>query len=194
MFRKLLTAEWAPFGVLSEDQLSKLEYHYELLMRWNSVLNLTRIQQLEEVVRLHYCESLFLGSMLPAGVRAIVDVGSGAGFPGVPVAVLRPECAVALVESHQRKAVFLTEACQVLPNASVMAVRAESAGGSYDWVVSRAVASPTVLALNQASSIAILTSEAELLALPNPTSVIPLPWGKQRIIAMFHVEQLGAKI
>src|ERR1700679_3249327 len=109
MFRELLESEWARFGSLSEDQVAKLERHYQLLTRWNTVLNLTRIQKLEEVARFTYCESLFVGPLLPAGKLTIADVGSGAGFPGIPVGVLRPEFAVVLIESHQRKAVFLSE-------------------------------------------------------------------------------------
>src|SRR6185369_11634689 len=61
------------------------------MLRWNKMINLTRIERMEEVVDRHYAESLFLGSNLPAGPITIGDVGSGAGFPGLPIAVLRPE-------------------------------------------------------------------------------------------------------
>jgi 16S rRNA (guanine(527)-N(7))-methyltransferase RsmG len=194
MFRDMLASEWAPFGYLSEDQLTKLERHYELLIRWNKTLNLTRIERLEEVIRLHYCESMFLGSLLPKGAQTIVDVGSGAGFPGIPIAVSRPECSVTLIESHQRKAVFLTEAGSAIPNICVIQGRAESILGQYDWLVSRAVAANSVLSLPLSRSTAILTSEAELQTLPVPARLIPVPWGNQRIVALFHVEHQSAKI
>src|SRR5271170_2583618 len=101
-------------------------------------MNLTRIEGLREAIQLHYCESLFLGQALPAGSQRIVDVGTGAGFPGFPVAVLRPDCRVDLVDSHQRKGFFLREAVGNLGNARVIAERAESLSvGSYDWMVSR---------------------------------------------------------
>ena len=128
-------------------QLGQLESHYELLLRWNRKLNLTRIEELEDVVRLHYCESLFLSQCLPPGPLRIVDVGSGGGFPGIPVAVSRPECEVTLVESHQRKAVFLREATRGLTNVTVAAKRAEDLVGSFDWVVSRAVAPAEIFRL-----------------------------------------------
>src|ERR1700730_14203736 len=114
MFRKLLASEFAPYTGLSDEQLDRLERHYRLLTLWNKRINLTRINSLEDVVRFHYCESLFLAKELPVGALSIVDVGSGAGFPGIPVAILRPECRVHLLESHQRKAVFLREASREL--------------------------------------------------------------------------------
>ena|ERR1700723_2761571 len=194
MFRDLLVSEWTPFGHLSEDQIRKLERHYELLIRWNKVLNLTRIQRLEDVVRLHYCESLFLGSLLPGRPQTVVDIGSGAGFPGLPIAILRPDCSVTLIESHQRKAVFLGEACADVPSAMVVCGRAEGIQGQYDWLVSRAVSLEHLFSLTLARSIAILTSQADLRHLPGSAQVIPVPWGNQRVAALFHVEHQSAKI
>jgi 16S rRNA (guanine(527)-N(7))-methyltransferase RsmG len=194
MFRDLLVSEWAPFGHLSEDQLTQLERHYELLTRWNKVLNLTRIERLEDVVRLHYCESMFLGLALPRGPQRIVDVGSGAGFPGIPIAIQRPECAITLVEAHQRKAVFLAEVSEGISGVNVLQERAESIDGPYDWLVSRAVAPDALLSLGLSQSMAILTSEADLRQLPGSVRVIPVPWGKQRVVAVFHVEHQSAKI
>src|SRR6185436_3716445 len=103
VFTELLRLEFSPYGVLSPLQLSQLKLHYELLSRWNRRINLTRITELKESVELNYCESLFLASALPPGRLRIMDVGSGAGFPGIPVAIFRPDCQIDLVESHQRK-------------------------------------------------------------------------------------------
>ena len=103
-------------------------------------MNLTTvIRTLEEAIERHYCESLFLAAQL-AGRRScgVADVGSGAGFPGFPVAVLRPDCSVTLIESHQRKAVFLREASRGLPNVRVLANRAEDVTRQFDRVISRA--------------------------------------------------------
>src|ERR1041384_4020535 len=126
MFRELVAREFAPYHALTSGQLDQLEAHYRLLIRWNPRLNLTRITSVEEAARLHYCESLFAGYLLPRGSLRIADVGSGAGFPGIPIAILRPECSVTLVESHQRKSVFLREASRNLKNVSVITVRAEN--------------------------------------------------------------------
>src|ERR1035441_7985957 len=94
-----------------------------MLLRWNQKLNLTSIRNREEAIQRHYGESLFLGMRLPPGAWKIADIGSGAGFPGFPVAVLRPDCQVTLIESHQRKAVFLRESSRKQPNIRVLARR-----------------------------------------------------------------------
>ncbi len=188
MFRDLLTSEWARYGTLSESQLSALESHYRLLLHWNQRMNLTRLSSLPEAVQLHYCESMFLGSVLPAGRLRIMDLGSGAGFPGIPLAIVRPECTVLLAESNRRKAVFLREACRTIPNVSVTSDREEITRGSFDWVVSRAVSVTKVLNSAPGPRFAILTTLRGLAEAPKPARLVPIPWGSQRVIAMFHVE------
>src|SRR6266404_7140717 len=157
-FKSVLTAEFLPFGILSEHQLSLLEQHYELLIRWNRKINLTRITTLREAVKYHYCESLYLARSLPQRPLKIVDIGSGAGFPGIPIAIYRPDCSLDLVESHQRKAVFLTETSRQLglDNLRVLAKRAEDVTESYDWMVSRAVRQDEILRLNLAPNVSVL--------------------------------------
>ncbi len=171
---------------LTPEQEAALEAHLELLMRWNRSLNLTAIRSREEAIERHYCESLFLGARLPAGALRIADVGSGAGFPGFPVAVLRPECSVTLIESHQRKAVFLREASRKVPNVRVLAKRAEDVGETFDWVISRAVSYADL-----ASVLKKLAPNADLLsgAERPPESLgfvwdapVALPWGSQRFL------------
>ena len=173
--------------------MAALERHYSLLMHWNRRRNLTRIQELEDSVQLHYCESLFLGKSLPAGALRVADIGSGAGFPGFPVAVVRPESNVDLIESHNRKAVFLREACSELGNIRVIAERAETlCAGDYDWVVSRAVRPSEVLALRLAPQAAVLMSAADLDALEQKPAVVrDVPWGTGRVLAMFSLPKEG---
>lgn len=170
-FKSLLELEFSSYGALTPQQLTLLEEHYRLLLRWNQKINLTRITGLRDAVRYHYCESLYLAKRLPAGPLRIVDIGSGAGFPGIPVAIYRPECNVDLVESHQRKAVFLREAARKLTNVRVLAQRAESVTDSYDWTISRAVRPDEVLKLELAPHIAVLGIEGE-----------NLPWGENRAL------------
>jgi len=189
MFRELLAAEFARYVTLSGSQLDQLEEHYKLLLRWNQSLNLTRIVDLQSAVRLHYCESLFVGATLPAGDLTVIDVGSGAGFPGIPLAILRPECRIDLVESHKRKSVFLREAVRGLPNVQVIAERAESVEGDWDWLVSRAVRPDEVLGLPIGRRKAILMGSKDLEGFKNPEAFVKVPWGLDRILAMFHVEQ-----
>lgn len=184
MFKELLAAEFAPYASLSETQLDQLESHHTALTRWNERLNLTRIRDLEESVRFHYCESLFLAQFLPPGSLRIVDLGSGAGFPGIPVAIYRPECEVTLVESHQRKAVFLREAARDLKNVRVVAKRGEDVHDRFDWLISRAVAPSEVLKLRLAENVVLLVGEGDTAEVRGNT--VPLPWGDKRVV--FHVK------
>lgn len=174
-FKSLLELEFSPYGTITRDQLILLEAHYQLLLRWNRKMNLTRITSVGDAVRYHYCESLYLAKRLPEGALRIVDIGSGTGFPGIPVAIYRPDCEVHLVESHQRKAVFLSEATRKLPNVRVLAGRSEDVAETYDWMISRAVRPDDVLKLKLAPNVAVLGTEGE-----------KLPWGESR--ALFHVE------
>lgn len=179
IFREFLQAEFLPYGSLSPGQLDRLEKHHELMMRWNERLNLTRISDLEEVVRFHYCESLFVGRVLPAGPLSIGDFGSGAGFPGFPLAVARPDLRVTLIESDARKSVFLREASRGLQNVTVVQNRFEQYRGTFDWVVSRAVSPEDVLRSGVATNFALLTSsEGTRLS----AEVIRLPWGRDRVL------------
>lgn len=155
-------------------------------MRWNRVLNLTSIGGLEEVVVRHYCESLFLGAQLPPEAVSILDVGSGGGFPGIPIAVLRPDCQVVLAESHQRKAVFLREATRGWSNVRVESRRAEEVGGEFEWVVSRAVRWEPIISLVQ-RHVGLLVSEEDAQAAVKASGftwapLVWLPWGRHRVL------------
>ena len=174
---------------LTREQVSALYGHYALLARWNKALNLTTVMGLEESVLRHYCESLFLGERLPECAGAVLDVGSGAGFPGVPVAVLRSDCNVTLAESHQRKAVFLREATRGFANVRVEPRRAEELDtGGFDWVVSRAVKWSEVVPLAQHGVVLLLGQDdaVELLRVRtfNWLPPAPLPWGKRRVLVI----------
>lgn len=160
-FRQIIAEETQAICELSEAQLDVLETHFGLLRHWNRRLNLTSVRNLEDVALHHYCESLFLGSLLPQVPVSIADVGSGAGFPGFPIAVMRPDCAVALIESNARKAVFLRESSRNVSNVRVMEGRASSLAERFDWVVSRAVAWRDLLPLipGLASSVGLLVGE-----------------------------------
>jgi 16S rRNA (guanine527-N7)-methyltransferase len=185
VFAELLRERLRGIMELSQGQIAALEAHYELLVRWNKTLNLTTITSVEEAVERHYCESLFLGAHLPAGNLRVVDVGSGAGFPGFPVAILRPDCAVALVESHQRKAVFLREASRKIGNVRVIAKRVEDIEEEFDHLISRAVSYEDLRGSLKrlASAVDLLTGAEEPLGLGIEwTGPIAVPWGKVRFL------------
>ena len=124
---------------LSASQVSALEAHLDLLERWNRTINLTAINLKKEAIWKHVGESLFLGAHLPASSVSVCDLGSGGGFPGIPVAIARPDCKMTLIESDIRKGVFLREASRKLPNVTVLSQRFESVEGQFDWLISRAV-------------------------------------------------------
>ena len=176
--------------VLTPEQLAALEAHLELLVRWNQKLNLTSIRNREELIVRHYCESLFLGNHLPAGPLRIVDIGSGGGFPGFPVAVLRPNCSITLLESHQRKAVFLREATRNMTNVRVLARRGEDINERFDHAISRAVSYQDLAPFlkNLAANADLLTGgeapPVELGFTWEPP--VALPWGKQRFLRIGH--------
>jgi 16S rRNA (guanine527-N7)-methyltransferase len=195
MFADLLGRRLAGIIELAPAQVEALERHYQLLLRWNRTVNLTSIGRMEEAVERHYCESLFLGTHLPPGRLRIADIGSGAGFPGFPVAVLRPDCSVTLIESHQRKAVFLREATRHLPNVRVLAQRAEEVKEQFDRAISRAVSYADL-----ASSLKNLAPNVDLLtgveAPPDEIGfvwqlVIPVPGSRQRFLRTGHQERIG---
>jgi 16S rRNA (guanine527-N7)-methyltransferase len=191
-FAEVLERELHSWLSLSGEQVSQLYIHYELLERWNDKMSLTSVEPGVELVVRHYCESLLLGASLPIqGAVEIADIGSGAGFPGVPVAVLRPECKVALVESVQRKAVFLREATRHLSNIEVIARRAENLGRGFDWVISRAV-NPREVMQNiprLAANVGLLIGEASFLDLKTLSAIawrepVRVPWGDRKLIVV----------
>lgn len=138
----------------------------------------------------HYCESLFFALHLPVpdGRISLLDLGSGPGFPGVPIAILRPEWHVTLVDSNQRKAVFLRESSRNLLNASVLADRIENVASRADWVVARAVDPQEVLAQvpRLAPNIGLMLGEDDFSSIRRGSRIawgepIRLPWGERRI-------------
>jgi 16S rRNA (guanine527-N7)-methyltransferase len=185
VFSELLRERLRGIVELSPGQIAALEAHYDLLLRWNKRVNLTTITSLNEAVERHYCESLFLGQHLPAGNQRVVDVGSGAGFPGFPLAILRPECSVTLVESHQRKAVFLREASRKILNVRVVAKRAEDVEEEFDHLISRAVSYEDLRgSLKRLAPVADLLTGVEA---PPDIGIewgepIAIPWGKARFL------------
>lgn len=134
----------APFlkDSVSADQLRMLQTHFDLLLKWNAKISLTAIRDPQEIVRRHFGESLFTGGRLDLKTHTqLADLGSGAGFPGLPIAVLRPEVKVTLIESQQKKVAFLREVIRSaqIGNTNVYAGRAEEMTSKSQIVTLRAV-------------------------------------------------------
>jgi 16S rRNA (guanine527-N7)-methyltransferase len=106
--------------------------YLHLILRWNARMNLTAIRSEEGILSRHFVESIVCARAIPNNVKSLLDFGSGAGFPGVPIAICRPEIAVTLAESQGKKAAFLL-------SAAVYHGRAEGIGSQFDCVVLRAV-------------------------------------------------------
>jgi 16S rRNA (guanine527-N7)-methyltransferase len=189
-FSQLLDRELNRWIRLSETQLDQLYRHYELLLRWNQRMNLTTVKAGPETVIRHYCEPLFFAAHIPAAQEDItmLDLGSGAGFPGIPIAILKPGWRVVLVESIQRKAVFLRESSRTLNNISILAQRMEGVTEHGDWVVARAV-DPEDLLLTVprlASNIGLMLGEDDFSSIQLQSRIawaepVRLPWGDRKI-------------
>ena len=129
---------------LSSEQRAAFDTYVETLLFWASRLSLTGAGTAAEVVRRHILDSLSVARYAEPG-RRLADLGSGAGFPGVPLAITCPRAAVVLIESRRKRANFLREATRRcgLSNVEVLEERAEEVAarhpGSFDLVVSRAV-------------------------------------------------------
>lgn len=124
-------------------RLAAISKYIDLLLKWNSRINLTAIRAPEEMVERHFGESFFAAKHILAQgpVKAAIDLGSGAGFPGVPFALLAPEVEVTLIESNQKKSTFLKELIYQLGlrNVKVFGGRAEKYSQTADLVMLRAV-------------------------------------------------------
>ncbi len=136
-------------AALSPDQLRTISMYIDLLLRWNARVNLTAIRGKEEIVTRHFGESIFAAKQLfpqPEGGAAatanVIDIGSGAGFPGLPIKIWAPSIHLTLIESNQKKATFLREVVRglKLEHVEVFAGRAEALHAAMsDVVIFRAV-------------------------------------------------------
>jgi 16S rRNA (guanine527-N7)-methyltransferase len=129
----------SPLGAGIAEKFSR---YYDLLEKWNSKLNLTAIRNPEEALWRHFLECIFCAQHLPASIATLLDYGSGAGFPGIPIALCRNEVHVVLAEVQAKKASFLHEAIRCLElSAEVYGGRVEDMAASrkFDAVSLRAV-------------------------------------------------------
>lgn len=94
--------------------LDHFEAYLALLVKWNMRMNLTAVRKPEEIVQRHFAECIFAARQIPENVKTLLDFGSGAGLPGIPIAICRPEIGVTLAESQGKKASFLREAVRTM--------------------------------------------------------------------------------
>ena len=154
MLEELISSGAAEMGIpLTEVSLMVLRRFYDFLEERNRVMDLTAVKGEEDAARSHFLDSLALFPLIPPGAL-LADVGSGAGFPGFPIAITRPDVKATLIESMQKRCEFLRAAAalEAMPPVTVVTARAEEAGQTrehrerYDVVTARAVAKLHILA------------------------------------------------
>ena len=204
-----MSAEQVPFrlnelltqaGLASLDQATaeRFAQYLSLFTRWNARLNLSAVRDQEGILSRHFVESIACARALPARISTLLDYGSGAGLPGIPIILCRPEISVTLSESQGKKAAFLQEAVRTLGlTATVHPGRAELLAAAFDCITLRAVdrmanaveaAAPLVA---PAGWLALMTTRAELARLQAAAGAqfswqepIPLPRSEDRLLAL----------
>ena len=185
---------------LAPAQSEQFAAYLALLQKWNAKTNLTAIRDEQGILSRHFLESILCASALPAGIQTLLDFGSGAGFPGIPIALMRPEIEVTLAESQNKKAAFLREAVRTLGlSTKVHSARAEELKRQFDCVTLRAVdnmaaAIPAAIQLIRENGwLAVLTTRSEtagIQQIANPLgefhwpAPIPLQPGTEHVLLL----------
>ncbi|MGA2419411.1 MAG: 16S rRNA (guanine(527)-N(7))-methyltransferase RsmG [Candidatus Acidiferrum sp.] len=128
----------------SYRQVQQIQQYIAVLLKWNDKINLTAIRDPREILYRHFCESMYATVAVPVETGRLADVGSGGGFPGLPIKILRPDLHVFLIESNIKKATFLAEVSRdlELTNLRVLVNRFEDVGedvAPLDYACSRAL-------------------------------------------------------
>jgi 16S rRNA (guanine527-N7)-methyltransferase len=190
----------AGMAPLEPSLAARFAVYLSLILRWNQRVNLTAIRDEAGILSRHFVESIACARALPAGIGSLLDLGSGAGFPGIPIVLCRPEISVTLAESRGKKAAFLQEAVRVLGiSAKVCGQRAEDLGVLFDCVTLRAVdrmheaVGIAAGLVREGGWIALMTTESDAAALQSAAGpaftwmdAIPLPGSTERILALGH--------
>ncbi|MGH9698477.1 MAG: 16S rRNA (guanine(527)-N(7))-methyltransferase RsmG [Candidatus Acidiferrales bacterium] len=134
-----------PYGVtVSPELCSRIRLYIDLLLLWNRQISLTTVTKPEEILRFHFGESVFAANAFRVERGRLADVGTGAGFPGMPLKLVRPELELLLIESNSRKTVFLQEVVRAMSLEQVKVIRSRAKDFTeedqkFDIVTARAV-------------------------------------------------------
>jgi 16S rRNA (guanine(527)-N(7))-methyltransferase RsmG len=175
---------------LADDLFARLARHLDLLETWNRSVRLTGDRDRSLLIEKHCADSLAAAALI-GDARRVVDVGSGAGFPGLVMALARPDIRVALVESRRKVCSFLSEvvAETAARNAFVVWGRAEKAGSapnlreSFDLAISRAVAPEEFLSMCRS----LLLPAASMMVM----TTVAMPWRDLELLADRHAASLS---
>lgn len=152
-FKKIMTLYATKLNIkFTEEQIEKFYQYMNMLLEWNEKINLTAIVEPKEVILKHFIDSLTINKYLKEN-STLADVGTGAGFPGIPLKILRPDIKITLVDSLNKRINFLNEVIEKLNLENIVTVhsRIEDFGKNknyrekFDYVTARAVANLAVL-------------------------------------------------
>jgi 16S rRNA (guanine527-N7)-methyltransferase len=196
-----------------DQLLPRISTYIDLLLRWNSRVNLTAIRNEEEIVTRHFGESLFAARKLfpfvdgkdGAANCSVADLGSGAGFPGIPLKLWAPEIMLTLIESNQKKVAFLREVARALTltNIDIINARGETVARTFDAVTVRAVErfsealSVASRLITSSGRLALLISSAQIEQAYGTLShliwepAIPIPESTSRVMLVGRPEPTG---
>jgi 16S rRNA (guanine527-N7)-methyltransferase len=141
----VISRELQRYGILSTSEISSaIRAYIPLMLHWNRKISLTTVTDQIEIVRFHFGESMFSASILANKNGRLADVGSGAGFPGIPLKLVTPTLEVVLIESNAKKASFLAEVIRELKIGRVEVYRGsfegfDGEGLGFDYITARAL-------------------------------------------------------
>lgn len=199
---------------ISEEKASLFERYFALLIEWNEKMNLTSITKQGEVITKHFADSLLPVALIPNNAD-VIDIGTGAGFPAVPLMIMREDISVVLVDSLKKRTVFLQtllDELQLKNKYEILHARAEEVGQNpkyreqFDIALTRAVANTNILLewtvpLLKVGGVSLMykaaSAQEELAASQNALKILKAyaeiisydaEWGKRAVIAAKKLE------
>lgn len=135
---------------ISDEQITMFSTYSSMLKEWNEKFNLTAITDESEIIEKHFLDSLILGKYVDLSNKKVLDIGTGAGFPGIPLAILFPTAKISLSDSNRKKITFLNEVVKQLnlKNVTVIQSRIEDMNkykDSFDFITARALKALNIL-------------------------------------------------
>lgn len=199
---ELISENLAVYGVRPTNiQCDRIRVYISLLLKWNRSISLTTVTEEPEILKFHFGESLLALPMLEGNQCRLADVGTGAGFPGLPLRIFREDIELILIESNAKKCAFLSEIVRALALKNVQVLRARFEGvaelrGRLDSVVARALGgygdllkwSMESLRLGGKIVLWLGEDDARQISLANPAwdwrAPIPIPGSKRRFLLL----------